>query len=311
VEPFARNNVISVVLLAVLAGMALRRVKEQQTAKGDTSIHAVEQFVEAGYQVLILMLEWVVLAVPFAVFGVVVHVVGRSGLEVFRALWAFAGVVLLGLAIHALLYYPLVAWTLGKRSPREYIGGGADAILMGMSLNSSLATVPMTLRCLTQKMGVSEPSARLAACAGTSLNNDGVTLYEAMAALFLAQAVGMQLGLSQQVAVVLASIVVAIGVVGVPEAGLVALPLVLGAAGLPEGVVAAAIPLILPVDWIVARGRSAVNVMSDMLVAILLDSGRRPKVEPETERSGATGPCEMAVATVAASNPVSCSSPVQ
>jgi Na+/H+-dicarboxylate symporter len=298
VDPFVRNNVITVVLLAILMGAALRRVKERQAAAGDTSIQAVERFVEAGYQMLILMLEWVVLAVPFAVFGVVAHVVGKSGLSVFNALWVFLGTALLGLGIHSLIYYPLAAWLVGKRSPREYLGKGADAIIMGLSINSSLATVPMTLHCLTRKMGVSHSSARLAACVGTNLNNDGITLYEAMAALFLAQAVGMQLSLSHQVVVVLASIMAGIGVAGIPEAGLVVLPLVLGAAGLPEAVIAAAIPLIIPVDWIIARVRSGVNVMSDMLVAILLDATGRTDAVAEAIPDETEGACEPALAAV-------------
>ena len=221
------------------------------------------------------MLHWVVQAVPFAVFGVVAQVVGRSGLAVFQALVGFLFIILLGLAIHSLLYYPLVAWLVGRKSPRVYVGGGADAILTGLSTNSSLATVPVTLRVLTEKIGVSQQSSRLAACVGTNLNNDGITLYEAMAALFLAQAYGFDLTISQQVVVVLASLMAGIGVAGIPEAGLIVLPLVLSAAGLPDELILVAIPLILPVDWIIARARSGVNVMSDMLVAILLDRRRR------------------------------------
>jgi DAACS family dicarboxylate/amino acid:cation (Na+ or H+) symporter len=274
VDPFTKNNVITVVLLGLLAGAALRRVKRQQQAEGRTSYQAVERFIEAAYHTLIQMLHWVVQAVPFAVFGVVAQVVGRSGITVFHALGGFLGITLLGLAIHSLVYYPLVAWLVGRKSPRVYLGRGADAILTGLSCNSSLATVPVTLRCLTEKMGVSDESARLAACVGTNLNNDGITLYEAMAALFLAQAYGFDLSLGQQAVVVLASLMAGIGVAGIPEAGLIVLPLVLSAAGLPEALIVVAIPLILPVDWIIARARSGVNVMSDMLVAILLDRRR-------------------------------------
>jgi Na+/H+-dicarboxylate symporter len=197
--------------------------------------------------------------------------VARSGITVFHALGGFMFVILLGLGIHGLIYYPLVAWFVGRKTPREYVGRGADAILTGLSCNSSLATVPVTLRCLTEKMRVSDESARLAACVGTNLNNDGITLYEAMAALFLAQAYGFELSLGQQVTVVLASLMAGIGIAGIPEAGLIVLPLVLGAAGLPDEAILVAIPLIMPVDWIIARARSGVNVMSDMLVAILLD----------------------------------------
>ena len=274
VDPFTKNNVITVVLLGLLAGAALRHVKRQQQAAGATSFHVVERFVEAVYHTLIQMLHWVVQAVPFAVFGVVAQVVGRSGITVFHALGGFLGITLLGLAIHSLIYYPLVAWFVGRKSPRVYLGRGADAIFTGLSCNSSLATVPVTLRCLTEKMGVSDESARLAACVGTNLNNDGITLYEAMAALFLAQAYGFDLSLGQQAVVVLASLMAGIGVAGIPEAGLIVLPLVLSAAGLPDALIVVAIPLILPVDWIIARARSGVNVMSDMLVAILLDRRR-------------------------------------
>ena len=270
-EPFLKNNVITIVLLGILVGAAVRRVKYRQHAANQNSIAALEQGVEAIYQVLIQMLNWVVQAIPFAVFGVVAHVVGKTGLELFKLLWIFLVTIIAGLAIHSLIYYPLLAWWIGKKPPQVYLKGGADAIVTGFSTNSSLATVPLTLRCLTENMGISERSARLSACVGTNLNNDGITLYEAMAALFLAQATGFSLDLPQQMVIVLASIMAGVGVAGIPEAGLIVLPLVLGAAGLPEAVVVAAIPLVMPVDWIIARCRSVVNVLSDMVVAILLD----------------------------------------
>jgi Na+/H+-dicarboxylate symporter len=101
-----------------------------------------------------------------------------------------------------------------------------------------------------------------------------------MAALFLAQALGFDLPLGNQLLIVAASMIAAAGVAGIPEAGMIVLPLVLSSAGLPTHVIVAAIPLILTVDWIIARARSGVNVLSDMLVAILLDVGR---IEPATE----------------------------
>ena len=273
VDPFSKNSVVSVVLLSLFVGAALRRARRNRE-DDDGGIAAVERFVAGGYDVLVVMLGWIVQTIPFAVFGVVAQVVGRAGLDAFAALGVFLGAILLGLALHALVYYPLMAWLVGGKPPAVYIGRGADAILMGLSTNSSLATVPVTLRCLTEKMGVSQESARLSACVGTNLNNDGITLYDAMAALFIAQACGFDLSLGQQAVVVLASLMAGVGIAGIPEAGLIVLPLVLGSVGLPEAVVVAAIPLVLPVDWIIGRARSAVNVMSDMLVAILLDRDR-------------------------------------
>ena len=123
-------------------------------------------------------------------------------------------------------------------------------------------------------MKISDASARLSACVGTNLNNDGIVLYDAMAALFLCQALGYQLDLSQQVVVALASLMAGIGISGIPDAGLLVLPLVLSTVGLPDAVVVAILPVLFSVDWLIGRVRSGVNVMSDMLVAILLDRDR-------------------------------------
>ena len=267
-QPFTTNNVIGVVILALVLGALLRRLRgpeDNYRGSMEPLVHAVGSI----YRWLIRILWWIIRLVPFAVFGVLASIVGRVGLGVFSALWIFLVAILVGLSLHAFVYYPLVAWLVGKKPLRIYVGRGVDAIMTAISCNSSLATVPVTLRCL-DRMGVSPQSARLAACVGTNLNNDGVTLYEAMAALFLAQALGYELSMGHQLLIVLASIMAGVGVAGIPEAGLIVLPLVLSAAGLPNQVIAAAIPLIMSVDWILARVRSGVNVMSDMLVAILL-----------------------------------------
>lgn len=274
--PFSTNNIIGVVLLALVLGAMLRGLGGHVGHSGRARhpiVPALVATIERIYQWLVQLLEWIILVVPLAVFGVVAQVVGKSGVGVFAVLWIFLAAMLAGLFIHAFLYYPLVAWLVGRKPPKVYVGQGADAIMTAVSCNSSLATVPVTLRCL-ERMQVSPQSSRLAACVGTNLNNDGITLYEAMAALFLAQALGYDLPMASQVLIVLASIIAGAGVAGIPEAGLIVLPLVLSAAGLPDHVIVAAIPLIMTVDWIIARARSGVNVMSDMLVAILLDAGQ-------------------------------------
>jgi Na+/H+-dicarboxylate symporter len=270
-EPFVKNNVISVILLALFMGSALRYLKQHPFVGDNAGIDLLAKLITAGYQLLLQMLSWVILAIPYAIAGVVAQVVGKSGLNVFMLLSIFLVTMLAGLLIHCLLYYPFMARWVGKMPVTRYLGQGMDAITMGFSTNSSLATVPVTLRCLTENMGVSERSARLSALIGTNLNNDGIILYEAMTAIFLAQALDFNLDMSQQLLIVAASIMVGVGVSGIPEAGLIALPLVLSAIGLSEQLIVLIIPLIATVDWIIARCRSVVNVMSDMLVAILLD----------------------------------------
>lgn len=278
--PFVENSVLSAALLALLLGAALRTLRTRRGAELAEASRRLEEIVQLVSEALQLGLAWVIKLVPFAAFALVAHAVGKAGLSALSGLWVFLAVILLGFVLHALVYYPAVAFLFGKRSPRVYLGGGRDAVTTALATNSSLATVPVTLRCLTQRMGVSEASARMSACLGTNLNNDGITLYEAMAVLIIAQASGIELGLGQQAVVVAASIMAGAGIAGIPEAGLVMLPTVLSAVGMPEVVVAAAIPLVMPVDWIIARARSAVNVLSDMLVAILLDR------EPALAREG-------------------------
>ncbi|MGE3820501.1 MAG: dicarboxylate/amino acid:cation symporter, partial [Isosphaeraceae bacterium] len=165
-------------------------------------------------------------------------------------------------------------------SLRKFWAGARDAVVYAMGASSSLATLPVTLRCL-DRMGVSPQSARLAACVGTNLNNDGILLYEAMAVLFVAQTYGIDLTLGQQFVAAAACVIAGIGISGVPDAGLISLALVLGTVGLPLEIV----PLLLTVDWFLSRCRAMTNVTSDLLVAVLLDRfgvGRDSDDEPDS-----------------------------
>ncbi len=283
-SPVLEPNIIGLVLLAVLLGISLRSVRAQQIQTGSTSYRAFEGFVETGYHVLMSALMLVVKAIPFAMFAVVAKVVGTSGLGVFKLVQGYALFLCLGLAVHAFIYYPITAWIFGGRLPLHYLGRSLDAVWTGFSANSSLAAVPVTLRCLTDRMGVSQASARLSACVGTNFNNDGVTLYEAMSVLFVAQAIGIHPSIGGQVTLILASLMASIGVGGVPASGLIILPVVLRSVGMSEDVIGLVFPLMQSVDWILARARSAVNVLGDMQVAIVLD-GPRPVRSLEAERN--------------------------
>lgn len=267
-SPFLTNAVMAVVVLALLFGFALRH-HLRETPESPIYIQ-MRDLIEGGYHLSMTCLSWVIQLVPYAVFGMVTQVIGKSGLEVFKILWLFLCVMTIGLLLHSFGYYTCINWLIGKKTPSLFWRSAQPAILTGFSTNSSLATVPITLESL-RKMGVSDESSRMAACIGTNFNNDGIALYEAMAAIFLLQAFGASPDLFGQLGIVGVAIMAGCGIAGIPEAGLVMLPIVLESAGFPTGLVALAIPLIVPVDWIVARCRSVVNVMSDMTVAILLD----------------------------------------
>src|SRR5207253_172658 len=131
----------------------------------------------------------VITLVPLAVFGVVARTIGRDGFGPLVGLAAYVGVAILGLAIQVLVVYQAWIVLVARLSLRQFWAGARDAVVYALGSSSSLATLPVTLRCL-DRMGVSPQSARMAACVGTNLNNDGILLYEAMAVLFVAQVYG-------------------------------------------------------------------------------------------------------------------------
>lgn len=253
------GKVIGVIFIAVAFGMALRKERERPLA---TVGHLVELFLES----LIKILHWIIALVPFAVFGIVANIVGTEGFAPFKALGIFVASVLLALAIQAgyyLLRIRVGSWV----RPTELLRGGRDALVMAFSTASSTATMPVTYAALKDRVGLREQSASMGALVGANFNNDGTALYEAMAALFIAQMIGMDLSFQQQLMVVVTSIIASVGAAGIPEAGLVTMTMVFTAVGLPVEY----IPVLLTVDWFLDRCRTAINVMGDMNVSCLLD----------------------------------------
>jgi len=257
------GKVIGVIFIAVAFGMALRKERERPLG---TVGHLVELFLES----LIKILHWIIAVVPLAVFGIVASIVGTEGFAPFKALGIFVASVLLALAIQAGYYLLRIRFGSWVR-PADLIRGGRDALVMAFSTASSTATMPVTYAVLKDRVGLREQSASMGALVGANFNNDGTALYEAMAALFIAQMVGMDLSFQQQLLVVLTSIVASVGAAGIPEAGLVTMTMVFTAVGLPVQY----IPVLLTVDWFLDRCRTAINVMGDMNVSCLLDGKQK------------------------------------
>ncbi len=278
-QPFVENMVLTVAVFGILVGAALRSLKAAADEELHPSLVTFEQLIMAIYQLIIKILMWLIEIAPFAICFAVAGVVGSTGLQTFKLVGVFFLTTTVALSIHAFLYYPLTAWLIGGKNPGRYFSEGIGAILTGFSLNSSLATAPLTLQAL-ERLQVSDSSARLSACVGTNFNNDGITLYEAMTALFIAQAAGMDLSIAQQITILLAALAGSMGIAGIPNSGLIILTLVLKAAKLPDDVVNYALPIVYSIDFIIARLRSAVNVMGDLQVAILLDAGEQRVESP-------------------------------
>src|SRR5262245_57373742 len=271
VRPFVENRVIGVVSIAVAFGVAARTLTGSQR-------RTAEDMVAVGFSCIVVVLHWVIALVPLAVFGKVASIVGTSGFRPFVALGSFVVAVLAALSIQCAYYLTRIRVQSWVR-PRQVVAGMRDALVMAFSTASSTATMPVTYDRLRSRIGLRERSASLGALVGANFNNDGTALYEAMAALFIAQMLGVELGFGQQLMVVLTSVIASVGAAGIPEAGLVTMTLVFTAVNLPAEYIA----LLLTVDWFLDRCRTMVNVMGDVSVACLLDGRTRGEVTAAAE----------------------------
>jgi DAACS family dicarboxylate/amino acid:cation (Na+ or H+) symporter len=224
-RPFVENRVIGVVLIALAVGIACRRLpQERQTV--------ALSFVGLGFSVVLEILSWVIAIVPLAVFGKVASIIGSHGFHPFVALGKFVIAVIAALLLQTVFYLLRVragSWV----RPWPLLRGTRDALVMAFSTGSSTMTMPVTYDRLKTRVGLRDQSASLGALVASNFNNDGTALYEAMAALFIAQLLNVELSLGQQVLVVLTSVVASVGAAGIPEAGLVTMTLVFTAVKLP------------------------------------------------------------------------------
>jgi DAACS family dicarboxylate/amino acid:cation (Na+ or H+) symporter len=281
-EPLVSNNVIGVVFLAVAFGIALRRLAN------DHDISIVNQVIQLAFKAIVIILHWIIDLVPLAVLCTVAGEVGPRGFGVFKSLAWFILAVLVALALQAIWYLTRIRLGSWVR-PLFLLRGIRDALVMAFSTSSSTATMPVTYAALREKVGLREDSASMGALVGSNFNNDGTALYEAMAALFIAQMLGQDLSIGQQVIVVLMAVIASVGAAGIPEAGLVTMTLVFKAVNLPVEYIF----ILLPVDWFLDRCRTMINVMGDVNVACLLEG----KVKSPEASSGER---EEAVAQVPA-----------
>jgi len=285
-KPLADNDIMAVIIIALAVGAGLRKVREQvQNVESErNALLMVEAFLDAAFRLIMVVLHWVLELIPFAVFCVVASNVGKEGLKTFQPMIWFVGAVLIALALQAgyyLIRLRMSSWV----KPGKFLSGGAEALWTAFSTASSAATLPVTFRCMREKIGVKEESASLGVMVGGAFNHDGTALYEAMSALFISQILGRHLGLGEQLTVVFMSILASVGAAGIPEAGTVTMLAVFNAVHLPVEY----IPMLLVVDWFLDRCRTAINVMGDMSVTCILDgkhapnSGEEPELAPTAD----------------------------
>lgn len=267
VTPFQKNDIISIIIIAVSLGFAMRLLKQSENEKITKPIEAFETGLNAVFQISITVLKWVFKLVPLAVFAVVTRVVADKGVESLLAMGYWIGSVVVALLLMA-VFYILRMYLAARISPIKFLSGAKDAFLMAFGTASSAATLPITYRCATENLKVKNENANMGIMVGGTFNHDGTALYEAMAALFIAQGIGLVLGPQQQVIIVLMAIIASVGAAGIPEAGLVTMIAVFKAVNLPTEY----IPFLLTVDWFLDRCRTTINVMGDMASTCILNA---------------------------------------
>jgi len=255
----ADGQMLGLIFFSLLFGFFMTRIEEP---------YAESQYKlwNGLFQVIMKITDWVMKFAPIGVFGLVAKVVAGTGFAAIVPLAWFFFSVLAGLAVHFLLVLPALLYFVGRVNPMRHYRAMAPALLTAFSTSSSAATLPLTMECVEKNAGVSNRTSSFVLPLGATVNMDGTALYECVAAMFIAQAYGIELGFVQQFTIVLLALVTSIGVAAIPSASLVAIAIILGAIGLPLE----AIGLILAVDRVLDMCRTSVNVFSDSCGAVII-----------------------------------------
>ena len=263
----AEGQMLGLIFFALLFGFFISRL--------DASLAETQKkFWKGLLDVMMQMTNLVMKFSPIGVFALVCKVVILSGIEAFQPLAIFFLSVVLALALHMFVVLPSILKFIANVNPMKHYKAMLPALLTAFSTSSSSATLPVTMDCVERRAGVSNQVAGFTLPLGATVNMDGTALYECVAAMFIAQAYGLQLDIVTQFTIVLIALLTSIGVAGIPSASLVAIAIILAAIGLPLE----AIGLILVVDRVLDMCRTAVNVFSDSCAAVTI-----ARLEGETE----------------------------
>jgi Na+/H+-dicarboxylate symporter len=262
---FARSEMMPIIFFSILSGIFITKLSDKHKVFFITATNA-------GFELMMKITHLIIKFTPYGVFGIVALTVSRQAsdtaalLNIANRLGLYMIAVMSGLFIHAIIILPLILRLAGKINPYTHFKALRIPLITAFSTSSSSATLPLTLEAVEEKSGVSNRVSSLVLPLGATINMDGTALYECVAAMFIAQAYGIELSFLQQTIVVATALLASIGAAGIPMAGFVMISIILTAIGLPlEGV-----GLILAVDRILDMFRTAVNVWSDSCGAVVI-----------------------------------------
>lgn len=264
----ANANMLQVVFVAIFMGIGLLLIPREKA-------RPVIDFFEGLNALVIKLVELIMRIAPVGVFALLAGTITSIAqdnlgqiVELLAALGYYCIAVVLGLGLHTFLTYPLILKLMSPMSPRFFFTGIAPAQLVAFSTSSSGATLPVTMECAEKNLGVNEEISSFVLPLGATINMDGTALYQAVAAVFIAQTLGLGLDVGAQITIVLTAVLASIGTAAVPSAGIVMLVIILESVNVP----AAGIALILGVDRILDMLRTVTNVTGDLTVSVMIAS---------------------------------------
>jgi proton glutamate symport protein len=254
----AEDQMLAVIFFSIFFGSALIYLGKKA--------EVIKDVIESFNTIVLKMTDWIMQLAPLGVFALMASLIGKTGLEAFKPLVFYMAVVLIGLAIHVTVTLSGALIFIAQYSPITLAKKMFPAFATAFSTDSSIATLPVTMDCLEKNVGVSKKVTGFVAPLGATINMDGTALYEAVAAIFIAQVYGIEMSLMQQIMIAFTATLASIGAAGIPSAGLITMVIVLRAVNLPlEG-----IGLLLAVDRILDMCRTTVNVMGDSCGAVII-----------------------------------------
>ena len=256
----SNKNMLQVIFFALFFGIGMILLPEDK-------VSPVKEFIDSLNTIILKLIDLIMLSAPYGVFALLATlVVEAPSLELFAALGLYSVTLLVGLALMILVYAVIVKLLTGKSSG-EFFKGIAPAQLLAFSTSSSAATLPVTMECVEKNLGINKEVSSFVLPIGATINMDGTSLYQGVAAVFIAQAFGLDLDLSSQLGIILTATLASIGTAAVPSAGIVMLVIVLAQAGIPE----AGLALIFAVDRPLDMCRTIVNVTGDAAVSSIVN----------------------------------------
>jgi len=268
----SNRNMLQVIFFAIFLGIGLILIPEDKAKP-------VKDFFDGLNEVILKMVDLIMLAAPYGVFALLAALVVESpSFDLFKALGWYAVTVILGL-MAMIIFYNILVYVFTKKTPKFFMNGMSPAQLLAFSTSSSAATLPVTMERVTEHLGVEEEVTSFVLPIGATVNMDGTSLYQAVAAVFIAQAFGMDLSLGTQLGIIATATLASIGSAAVPGAGMVMLVGVLGYAGIPE----VGLALIFAVDRPLDMCRTIVNVTGDATVSMLVAKSIGKLGEPKVK----------------------------